>query len=217
MRYLKYTYVDAVTGISATDAPAANGPVSPSVAGLEFGFALESEYPVSTPTMFGTFPDGASIDVPGVLGELTEAEYQAALDAEMLAREAKAAANQAEALIWSRADKVSTNNAEYEAAISAMTSDYPASEISTWERQRAEAVAWGLDTNVATPWIDIAATARGLDRDEYLARTLAKVTAFASASAYLTGRRQGIDDQLRAATTAEQLAAVVIDYTLPGA
>lgn len=96
MRYLKYTYVDAVTGISATDAPAANGPVSPSVAGLEFGFALESEYPVSTPTMFGTFPGGTPIDVPGVLSELTEAEYQAALDAELLARSVKTMASWAD-------------------------------------------------------------------------------------------------------------------------
>ncbi|VVO24262.1 hypothetical protein [Pseudomonas fluorescens] len=70
---------------------------------------------------------------------------------------------------------------------------------------------------MCTPWIDIAAASRGLERDEYLARTLAKVTAFANVSAYLTGRRQGIDDQLRAATTAEELAVVAIDYTLPGA
>ncbi|VVO30295.1 hypothetical protein [Pseudomonas fluorescens] len=110
-----------------------------------------------------------------------------------------------------------SNNAQYEAAIAALTADYPAAEIATWERQRAEAVAWGADHAAATPWIDIAAAARGLERDEYLARTLDKVTAFASVSAYLTGRRQGIDDQLRAASSAEQLAAVLIDYTLPGA
>lgn len=96
MRYLKYTYVDAVTGIPGTDAPAANGPVSPSVAGLEFGFALESEYPTATPAMYGTFPDGTPIDVPGVLGELTEAEYQAALDAELLARSVKTMASWAD-------------------------------------------------------------------------------------------------------------------------
>lgn len=115
-----------------------------------------------------------------------------------------------------RTQQVIANNAQYDQSISALTLDYPAAEISTWERQRAEAVAWGADPAAATPWIDIAASARGLDRDEYLSRTLAKVTAFAGASAYLTGRRQGIDDQIRAATTAEQLAAVVIDYTLPG-
>ena len=206
MRYLKYTYVDAVTGLSAADAPAANGPVSPSVAGLEFGFALESEYPVSTPTMFGTFPDGASIDVQGVLGELTEVEYQAAQNAELAAR--------ADGI---RNVLTRSNNSQYDAAISRMTSDYPSAEVSTWERQRAEVVAWAADPASPTPWIDTAAAVRGLDRDEYLARTLAKVNAFAVASAYLTGRRQGIDDQLRAATTAEELAAVVIDYTLPGA
>lgn len=109
------------------------------------------------------------------------------------------------------------NNAQYDAAISSMTSDYPAAEISTWERQRAEVIAWASDSTAPAPWIDIAASARGLDRGEYLARTLGKVNAFASASAYLTGRRQGIDDQIRAATTAEELAGIVINYTLPGA
>lgn len=89
MRYLKYTYVDVVTSVPVTDAIATNGPVEPAVEGLKFGFALESEYPTSTPVMFGTFPDGTPIDVPGVLSELTEAEYQAALDAELLARSVK--------------------------------------------------------------------------------------------------------------------------------
>lgn len=112
---------------------------------------------------------------------------------------------------------VADNNAAYEAAIDLLTSDYPAAEIATWERQRAEAVAWGANPAASTPWIDIAAASRGIDRDIYLSRTLAKVNAFAGVSAYLTGRRQGIDDQIRAATTAEQLAAIVIDYTLPGA
>lgn len=116
-----------------------------------------------------------------------------------------------------RATLVKENNAKYEAAIGKMTSEYPATEITTWERQRAEAVAWGNDPATPTPWIDIAASARGLDRDEYLTRTLAKVNAFAMVSAYLTGRRQGIDDQIKAATTSEQLESITIDYTLPGA
>lgn len=116
-----------------------------------------------------------------------------------------------------RAELTKENNAKYEAAIGKMTSEYPATEITTWERQRAEAIAWGANPAALTPWIDIAASARGLDRDEYLARTLAKVNAFAMVSACLTGRRQGIDDQIKAATTSEQLASITIDYTLPGA
>ncbi|MGK8477792.1 hypothetical protein [Stutzerimonas stutzeri] len=114
-----------------------------------------------------------------------------------------------------RPGMIEANNAAYESAIAALTADYPPSEIATWERQRAEALAWAADTAAPTPWIDIAAAARGLDRGEYLSRTLAKAQAFAQASAWLTGRRQGIDDALRAATTPAELAAVVIDYTLP--
>lgn len=86
MRYLKYTYVDAVTGVPVTQEPARNGPVPPGVAGLEFTFALESSYPTLTPTLFGVCPDGAITDLPGVLAELSETEYQAALDGELEAR-----------------------------------------------------------------------------------------------------------------------------------
>lgn len=114
-----------------------------------------------------------------------------------------------------RPSRMAANNSAYDAAIALMTSAYPAAEIATWERQRDEAVAWGADRTAPTPWIDIAATARGLDREDYLERTLAKVNAFAVASAFLTGRRQGIDDALRAATTPDELNAVTIDYTLP--
>lgn len=86
MRYLKYTYVDAVTGVPVTQEPVRNGPVPPAVDGLEFGFALESEYPTLTPTFFGTCPNEANTDLPGVLDELTEDEYQSAMDSEMEAR-----------------------------------------------------------------------------------------------------------------------------------
>lgn len=113
--------------------------------------------------------------------------------------------------------KLQENNTGYEAAIGRMTADYPPAEIQTWERQRAEVVAWAADKTVETPWITMAAQIRGINRDEYLARTLSKVTAFAQASAFLTGRRQYLGDLIAAAATAEQLNAITIDYTLPGA
>ncbi len=82
MQYLKYTYVDAVTGIPCTEAPMHNGPAAPAVAGLEYGFALETEYPTRTPTFYGTAPDDAVIGVPGVLAAVTQGEYEAARRAE---------------------------------------------------------------------------------------------------------------------------------------
>jgi len=108
------------------------------------------------------------------------------------------------------------NNAAFEQAMLALTADYPPSEITSWERQRAEALAWGADPQALTPWIDIAAQTRGIERGEYLARTLSKVHLFAQASAFLVGRRQALDDAIRQAETAAELQAIVIDYTLPG-
>ena len=201
MRYIKFTYVDTVTGVAITEAPAANGPAFPAVAGLEFAWARESRYPTAVPEFFGTCPDDSDIAIPGVLGELSPDDWDSALTAEVSARQMQITAS---------------NNTAYEQAVSKMTSDYPPSEIATWERQRAEALAWEADSSAPTPWIDLAASARGLDRTEYLTRTLAKVQAFAQASAWLTGRRQGIDDAIRAASTLEQIRAITIDYTMPG-
>lgn len=183
MKYIKYTYVD--------------GNHMPQVDGLEFVWARESQYPTDKPEFFGTCHDGSDTDVEGVLAELTEQQYSGALQQEIADRKA---------LLTQR------NNKAYESAIDQMTSDYPASEIQTWERQRAEVIAWEADHSATTPWIDIATSARGLDRNEYLTRTLAKVQAFAAASAWLTGRRQGIDDSIRSAITLDQLRSISISY-----
>ena len=111
--------------------------------------------------------------------------------------------------------KVSENNSAFEQAMASMTKDYPASEVQSWERQRAEALAWEVDSSVATPWIDIASSARGISREEYLERTVNKVHKFANISAYLIGRRQAIDDLIKQATTIEQLESISISYEIP--
>ena len=205
MHYLMYTYVDAVTGVALSAAAATNGPVAPAIDGLEFGFALESEYPTAVPRLFGTCPASPDTSTPGVLSVLTRVEYETALETELEAR-----------FVRLREGLIQSNNRAYESAINDLTRDYPPSEIATWERQRAEVIAWEADLASPTPWINLAASARGLDRVEYLNRTLAKVHAFAQASAFLTGRRQGIDDAIRVAKTPAELSAIAIDYTLPG-
>lgn len=106
---------------------------------------------------------------------------------------------------------IALNNAAYEAAIASLTTGYPPSEIATWERQRAEAMAWHLDDTSPTPWIDIAAQARGIPRAEYLARTYAKAAQFAQASAYLTGLRQRYETEIKAAADP---SSVLLEYSL---
>ena len=86
MQYLKFTYVDAATGISVAKQPAADGPVFPPVAGLEFAWARESRYPTDVPEFFGTCPDGAATNVDGVLGVYVRADWETMRDDEMRAR-----------------------------------------------------------------------------------------------------------------------------------
>ena len=86
MRHIKFTYVDAVTGAPVSEAPALNGPVFPAVAGLEFAWARESQYPTAVPEFFGTCPPDSDIAVPGVLGEYIEADWLTMRDDEMRAR-----------------------------------------------------------------------------------------------------------------------------------
>ena len=86
MQYLKFTYVDAVTGISIASEPATNGPVFPPVAGLEFVWARESRYPTNVPEFFGTCPDDSNVQVDGVLGVYLQADWETMREDELRAR-----------------------------------------------------------------------------------------------------------------------------------
>ena len=86
MQYIKFTYVDAVTGISIASEPAANGPVFPPVSGLEFAWARESQYPTDVPEFFGTCPDDSNVQIDGVLGVYVQADWEALWADEMRAR-----------------------------------------------------------------------------------------------------------------------------------
>lgn len=86
MKYIKYTYVDAATGVSVASHPAANGPVFPAVAGLAFAWARESQYPTDVPEFFGTCPDDADTQVDGVLGVYLQSEWNQMQSDEMAAR-----------------------------------------------------------------------------------------------------------------------------------
>lgn len=95
--------------------------------------------------------------------------------------------------------RITANSAAYEAATRELTADYPQLEKDTWPTQNEEATAWVADpASAATPWIDRAAAERGIDREEYLRRTLVKAEQFKILSAFLTGRRQRYEDQIKA-------------------
>ena len=86
MKYIKFTYVDAVTGISIAKQPATNGPVFPAVKGLEYVWARESRYPTNVPEFFGTCPDDADTKVDGVIGVYLQVDWETMRADEMWAR-----------------------------------------------------------------------------------------------------------------------------------
>lgn len=86
MKFLQFTYVDAITGISIASEPAINGPVFPSVSALEFVWARESAYPTNIPHFFGTCPDGSDTQIDGVLGVFSPDDWENMRADEMNAR-----------------------------------------------------------------------------------------------------------------------------------
>jgi len=105
--------------------------------------------------------------------------------------------------------RLAANNDAYSKATVGLTADYPQLEKDTWPTQNEEASAWVADpVAAATPWIDLAASGRGIDREEYIRRTLIKARQFKVMSAFLTGRRQKYEDQIKAG------GDPVLDYAL---
>jgi hypothetical protein len=107
-----------------------------------------------------------------------------------------------------KARKLQQVNEAFEQASRPLTEEYPQTEVLTWPAQMAEALAWELDPNTPTPYLDGLADARQLDRLEFRQRTLAKVQQFKAASQALVGLRQRLEDQIEAATTAQELDAI---------
>jgi len=86
MKYIKFTYVDAITGISIAAEPAMNGPKFPAVPGLEFAWARESQYPAPVPQFFGTCPDDSDTQIDGVIGVFLQSDWEQMQRDEMHAR-----------------------------------------------------------------------------------------------------------------------------------
>lgn len=108
-----------------------------------------------------------------------------------------------------KAQRLALNNGAYEAATGALTADYPQLEKDTWPTQDQECTAWLADPiGAVTPWIDLAAAERGIDREEYMRRTLIKSRQFKLLSAFLTGRRQRYEGMIKADQVSE------LDYAL---
>lgn len=113
-------------------------------------------------------------------------------------------------------EKLNEIDTSYQQAIATLTPTYPDDERLTFDKQEQEARAWLADNSTPTPFVDALAAGRQLDKSELVGRIIAKADAFAIASGLLTGQRQRYEDLLDAASTAEDVKAIVPVYRLPG-
>ena len=91
---------------------------------------------------------------------------------------------------------LSKANADFETAISSLTSSVPTSEMSTWTKQEQEARAYLLDSNASTPFIDAICLARECDKSYLVSKIIEKADAYAVAVGMLTGVRQKLEKEI---------------------
>lgn len=116
-----------------------------------------------------------------------------------------------------KAIKLNEINAAYQQAIATITPTYPDDERLTFDKQEQEARTWLADNSASTPFVDALAAGRRMNKAELVSRIISKADAFAIASGLLTGQRQRYEDMLDVADTADAVAAIVPQYSLPGA
>ena len=91
---------------------------------------------------------------------------------------------------------LSKADADFETAISSLTSSIPTSEISTWTKQEQEARAYLLDSTASTPFIDAICLARGCEKSYLVGKIIEKADAYAVAVGTLTGVRQKLEKEI---------------------
>ena len=115
-----------------------------------------------------------------------------------------------------KAAKLSEINAAADRAIATLTATYPDREISTFDKQEAEARAYATDPTASTPLLSALATARGIPLPELVERVLAKADAFGIASGHIIGQRQALEDRLDVCTTIKDVQGITVNISMPG-
>lgn len=95
-----------------------------------------------------------------------------------------------------------------QAEMNAIAADYPDYEIRTWPDQEREARAWVTNSTAPTPTLGPIATERGLTLAELCARVIAKADIYRSAVARCVGLRRRLEDEVFAAESAGDRAAL---------
>lgn len=122
-----------------------------------------------------------------------------------------------ELLERAKEDKLAEINAACQSILEALTPTYPERELTTFDKQESEARAYLADDTSPTPLLSALAAARGIGLDDLVQRVIIKADAFAAASGNIIGQRQALEDRLDEARTMDDVQAIVVSITMPGA
>ena len=92
-----------------------------------------------------------------------------------------------------RARKLADINSKSENTVAPYLEGYPEFEMKTWPIQRLEALNYAKDAASPTPWCDVAAAKRGVDRVTFISLVAAKSEAYTQISSIVAGYRQGLE------------------------
>lgn len=205
---IKFTYVDAITGVSMIDAPCANGPVLPHVPGIAIEFGNESEWPCDVPIFYGHCTAGSDPTSPGVIDVLTQEIFDNSRSAEMGRRAEIATA----AIQAARRIKNAEINAEREKrTFGTFEHQGRAVYCDTLSRSDIDGINGYVALNGAFP--DVWPGAWKCADNSYL--TIALIDewksfygSMVSAGSVLYAHAQELKAQLASATTADEIAAI---------
>lgn len=127
------------------------------------------------------------------------------------------AEEEAERLADAKSTKLAEINAACQSTLEALTPTYPERELTTFDKQESEARAYLADATASTPLLSALAAARGIELGDLVGRVITKADAFAGASGYIIGQRQALEDRLDAAQTMDDVRAIVVSISRPGA
>jgi len=104
-----------------------------------------------------------------------------------------------------KAQKISAIRAHFESLVAGLKADAAPYEVETWAVQTAEYSAWAANNTVPTPYVSALAAARSMTLADLMAKIGAKVAGLAS----IQGAQHALEAAVNAATTQDELDAVV--------
>ncbi len=104
-------------------------------------------------------------------------------------------------------------NSGYQAQMGQILDEYPDAETLSFDKQEREARQWqawqdGDTGEPATPYLDAMLIERPIGKAELVSRIIAKADAFVASHGAATGKRQRLEDDIKAARTTEDREAL---------